>query len=459
VKYLKKILPILVIVSLILYGFGANALPNTKSKSSLNSYYTDNYDMMIIAPESFSDTLQPLINHKNSVGIQTFLKTNEEIYDEYTGRDEAEQIKNAIKNSFDEYNIQYVLLIGNFKQIPVRYCYNYDDYKTLDICFISDLYYADLYDSIGFISNWDGNENGIFGEWNGKEAQDKNISLTPEICIGRLPCNNKDEVKIIINKIINYEEKTYGSEWFNNFVVAGGDTYSPARGYNDEIFSKNEGEVNTQEAIQIMKNFKSIKLWASNNKLTTLNLIIAINNGCGFLYLSGHGNPNTWVTHPINSSESIGRISNFLIFLLKNEYKLPICIVGGCHNSQFDVHFLNILKDPYYYYTWIHSCWSWKLASSIRGGSIATIGCTGLGWSGKEFGGGGNDWLNIHFFEEYANGTIILGSIWKNTLNNYLELFPINWETPNGETSSIDAKTVQEWVLIGDPSLRIGGYP
>jgi hypothetical protein len=427
-------------------------------ETSLNNY-CDRIDLLIISPKKYTNILKLLATHKENKGIKTRIIEVENIYKDFEGRDEPEQIKSAIKNSYDECNIKYVLLIGNFRQIPARYCYNYDDYGSFDISFISDLYYADLYNDEGLFSKWDGNHNGIFGEWNGKEAQDSNISLTPEICIGRLPCNNINEVKIMINKIINYEEKTNGSEWFNNFIVAGGDTYSSARGYNDEIFDKNEGEEYTQKAIQIMKDFSPIRLWASNHKLTTFNLISSINNGCGFLYLSGHGNPITWVTHPINSSVTIGRISNFHIPFLINGYKLPICIVGGCHNSQFDVHLLRILKDPYYYFTWSYSCWSWKLTSSIKGGSIATIGSTGLTWQGIEYGGGGNNWINLQFFKEYTNGNEILGDVWKKAICAYLDSFPINWNTPNGKTSSLDAKTVQEWCLIGDPTLKIGGYP
>ena len=55
--------------------------------------YTDEYDLVIIAPDLFSDDLQPLIDHKNNYGIETVLKTTESIYQEYDGRDQPEQIK------------------------------------------------------------------------------------------------------------------------------------------------------------------------------------------------------------------------------------------------------------------------------------------------------------------------------------------------------------------------------
>jgi len=55
--------------------------------------FPDQYDMVIIAPGMFSEELQPLIDHKNSRGVQTVLKTTEDIYSEYAGRDAPEKIK------------------------------------------------------------------------------------------------------------------------------------------------------------------------------------------------------------------------------------------------------------------------------------------------------------------------------------------------------------------------------
>jgi len=63
--------------------------------------FPDEYDMVIIAPEKFSKDLQPLIDHKNSYGIQTTLKTTESIYNEHSGRDQPEKIKYFIKYAIE----------------------------------------------------------------------------------------------------------------------------------------------------------------------------------------------------------------------------------------------------------------------------------------------------------------------------------------------------------------------
>ncbi len=414
------------------------------------------YDMIIIAPIDFYSSLETYIDHKNDLGISTFFVSVDEIYEgtyfEVQGRDNQEKIKYFIKDAIENWEIEYVIFFGSSIDIPVRYCYNNDMYGVEDR-FVSDLYYADIYDENRNFSSWDSDGDGIFGEWKESEAEDKPIDLKPDICLGRLACINTKEVDIVINKIINYEKQITDESWFKKMVVIGGDTYDEFEGY--------EGEVNNQRAIDEMIDFTPVKLWASTKTLSKFGLstIRAINNGCGFLYLSGHGGKKTWVTYSLSGSY-IGRFSRFQMLFLLNKNKLPVCLVGGCHNSNFELDDnLGItLLLPWSFKTWRLGCWSWFLVSNQRGGSIATIGSTGLCWYSVEYGGGGSDWLNVNFFKNYNSGTRKLGQIWKDTLSDFIDTFPIDWESPAGSVSSIDAKSVQEWVLLGDPSLEIGGY-
>ena len=45
------------------------------------------YDLVVISPQIFSKNIQKFIDHKNSLGINSFFKDVEEIYDEFSGRD------------------------------------------------------------------------------------------------------------------------------------------------------------------------------------------------------------------------------------------------------------------------------------------------------------------------------------------------------------------------------------
>ena len=424
-------------------------------KSYSKNANADSYDMVIIAPSSYESSLSSFISHKNDLGIKTIFVSLNEIYSgtyfDTVGRDDPEKIKYFIKDAIESWQIIYVLFVGSFNQVPIRYCYNNDEYNDKEPKFVSELYYADIYDENDDFSTWDSDEDGIFGEWDGNIAEDKPIDLTPDVCLGRLACTDSSEVSIVTSKIMNYANRPANPSWFKRIVVCGGDTYDEFEGY--------EGEIYNQEAIDAMPGFTAIKLWGSNGKLKNgWSIYREINKGCGFWYLSGHGNEELWATYD-SDGNSIGKFTSLHSLFLRNKEKLPVCLVGGCHNSKFAIPSFvkfNFVWNPF---KWTKECWSWRLVSKPNGGSIATLGPTGLSWYSAEFDGGGTNWLNVQFFKEYSTGTKAIGKIWKDALTKYIDNFPIDWETPSGDNHSLNAKTIQEWTLLGDPSLTIGGNP
>lgn len=449
-------------VMIIMLGLTSTLTINARISSD-----DDPYDLLIISPKNFAFFLQPLVKHKNNLGVSTYLATLDEVYTE-NGRDDAEKIKYYIKSALEEWGIDYVLLVGGRKKpfslteewwLPVRYSYLEDrwsgdpDYHD-EPRFISDLYFADIYDSDYGFSSWDTDGDGIYSEWFDNNTAEDVVDLYPDVCVGRLPCRNFLEVIVIVNKIINYEKVKSSFTWFKNMVHVAGDTYTD----NDY----NEGEVNSQDIIDNMTEFNHNKLWTSIGTLTDqVDVIKAINYGCGFLFFAGHGGPISWSTHPPQDHETwINGLDVYNMKYLKNKDMLPVCIVGGCHNSMFN--------NTFFSKSWMGrklgiECWSWYLTRKIGGGSIATIGNTALGYGPEDklnqsLGGGGG-YLSRYFFKEYGqHGTEILGKIWKNSITTYLNKHPIKWDKNSFDDTTIDVKTVQEWVLIGDPSLRIGGY-
>ena len=429
-------------------------------------YYeeTEVYDLLIIAPPEFINNLQPLVEHKNAHGIKTTIVSTEKVYNEmfWNGRDDAEKIKYFIKKSIEEWEIQYVLLVGGRKDqaiaeswwLPVRYSHlerKYDVYPEKK--FLSDLYFADIYDSEGEFCSWDDDNDGYFSEWPENNIAVDIPDLYPDVFLGRLPCRNNNQVKNIVKKIIRYETGTFSDSWFKNMVVVAGDTYTEKTEYID-------GEVYTQMALDYMPGFTPIKLWTSDGSLkNSWSTVKAMNNGCGFIFFSGHGNPASWSTHPPddNSIWIDGMKLRYMPFLF-NKNQLPICITGsGCFNSMFNV---SILKHPYSSLP-IPLCWSEGMIFNTHGGSIATIGSTAFSYESPDVDSfrGGIEWLDVHFFAEYGiNQNEILGECWGNTVSSFLDNFSINWNDSSPTGDAIIVKNVQQWLLMGDPSLKIGGY-
>jgi len=445
-------------------------LPETKT--TINS---DQYELVIITPDAFSEALQPLVTHKISKDITTKLVTTDEIsnsvYFTAEGRDSAEEMKYFVKNTFDQWGTKYILLVGGRNGgimeekwwIPVRYSLLNDGSEG---SYPTDLYFADLYDGNGNFSSWDSNNNGIFAEWT--RTKKDILDMYPEVYVGRLPCTSVAQVKTMVNKIITYETTTFGTEWFKKFVGVAGDSYPSI---DDPYY---EGELATNASFQQLQNlgFESSMLWTSNGRFTDPESVVnEMSLGCGFVHFSGHGNPASWSTHPPkNESVWINGLKVKHMSQLVNEEKLPIVIVGGCHNAQFNTSLTNLIKGvledglDYFKYKgslgrfwsneWLPQCWAWAMESSSKGGAIAVIANTGLGYGqpgettltnlGRHM-----EWL---FFKAYHDGKENLGETHGTDLIYYMNEHP-------PMIDQIDCKIVQEWALLGDPSLMIGGYP
>ena len=69
-------------------------------------------------------------------------------------------------------------------------------------------------------------------------------------------------VKIMVNKIISYEEEKADPSWFNTMVVVAGDTYPEKTDYID-------GEVYTQMGLDMMQEFTPVKLWTSDGSFSS----------------------------------------------------------------------------------------------------------------------------------------------------------------------------------------------
>jgi len=178
------------------------------SEPELSDLSSDfDYDLVIITPSEFINYLTSLVDHKNNYNMKTVVKTIEDIYSDFDGRDNQEKIKYFVKYSIEEWNVKYVLLIGDITKLPIRTtdAYPWSGYHGNGI--LSDLYYADIYNEDFMFCSWDSNNNNIFGEIEEHNRMfdfinTDDVDLYPDVHIGRIPCSNSDELSIIVDKII-----------------------------------------------------------------------------------------------------------------------------------------------------------------------------------------------------------------------------------------------------------------
>ena len=435
---------------------------------SIKTTSTNQYDLVIITPSEFCDDLQPLVDHKNTYNIKTNLTTLDEIYGHYPGRDDAEQIKYFIKQAIDEWGVKYVLLIGDIYKLPIRAAYSHL-WSDWEGHILSDLYYADIYDENDSFCSWDANENSIFGEveYNASLQHYKadnidEVDLYPDVCIGRLPCSTCDEVRNVVEKIITYEERTYDQIWFKKIVLAGGDTFPPSKHGIPFVY---EGEITNIKVAQQLPDFEHIKLWTSKHDLNAITFNREINKGVGFVSYAGHGFEFGWGTYRPNSIREKMGITQPLYYTpyiksLRNIDRLPVIFFDACLTAKLDFTFEDIInykpwsfleiltRLPNIYKEMRLPCFAWAFVKHDEGGAIATIGATRSAYTHVDENGvyAGAGYLDVHFFKAYEEGTT-LGEMFLQAKNDYINYV------------GKDFFTIEEFILIGDPSLIVGGYP
>ena len=434
----------------------------TYEKSEIKEGYSDNYDLVIITPSEFYSNLQPLVDHKNSYEIETNLVMLEEIYGDFSGRDSAEKIKYFIKHAVEEWDTHYVLLVGDVKKLPIRT--TYASWWEADL--LSDLYYGDIYDSEYQFCSWDSNDNNQFGEieYEGFPPEINNIDgvdLYADVHVGRLACTDKSEVDISVNKIINYEEKTYDQLWFKKIVLAGGDTFPPGKGALPFVY---EGEITNRKVAQQLPDFEHIKLWSSKHNLNAITFNRAISKGAGFVSYAGHGFEHGWGTYKANSLKRKMDITQPLYYTpfikyLRNQNKLPIIFFDACLTAKLDfnitdldryyhksVRFLTIFTKLDYDPSIFYPCFAWSFVKEEDGGAVATVGSTRTAytWVDKDGVYAGAGYLDVHFFKAYEEG-VTAGEMLTQAQNDYIN------------NVYRDYFTIEEFILLGDPSLGVGG--
>jgi hypothetical protein len=451
----------------------------TYTQSKEIDFSSNDYDLVIITSEDYSSLVKPLADHKSSKGIQTLIKTTGEIYDEYSGRDQAEQIKYFIKDMIETYGVLYFLFAGDTQIVPMRKCSNTVVTGVINWHeILSDLYYADIYDSNGGFSSWDTNNNEKYCECYydfSKALFDSEIidevDLYPDVRVGRIPCGTIEDFNIVVDKIIHYETSINGNDWFNRIILMGGDT-------TPDYESSFEGEWLHETYIgpeMSLHGFDLIKLYTSLDTFQPVKITEEISLGASFVSYAGHGNLDSIGTYPPLGTSTISYTIQD-INELANGYKLPVFLLDACLTGKIDydifdkimipltglypnefMHFLKYITDMIE--TKKHfPCFAGSLLTKELGGGIAVVAATQPGLTGLAYEDGeireiifGSSNLNRFFFDSYEP-RIILSDIFVNAQNLYIN------NIRNPSSFIMDYITLNEFNLFGDPSLKIGGY-
>ena len=146
---------------------------------------------------------------------------------------------------------------------------------------------------------------------------------------------------------------------------------------------------------------------------------------------------------------------------LKNGNKLPVIFFDACLTAKLDFNFTDLEE----YYPRIidllasifglstnpsdfYQCFAWSFMAKEGGGAIASVGATRTAYTWVDSTGvyGGAGYMDVHFFDSYYEG-VTVGQMLTGSQNAYIHQV------------GLDYFTIEEFILLGDPSLMVGGYP
>ncbi len=266
-------------------------------------------EYLIIAHPNHVDEYELLREWKTRKGIPAEIVTTDYVLATYSGRDDAEKLRNCILDYYLNQSTAWVLLTLSMPKARIRGCYCSVG-GTVDAAIPCDLYFSDL------DGDWNADGDGLWGE----VADD--VDLYPDVYVGRIPANTGIPCSIAVHKVLTYEG-----------------FYSSATDYQLEmLFLAEYADPHTDGAVaknmidteSVPARFSPItKLYESSGNLNKASAMDALNSGQGFVNHDGHGN---------NSLISIGPsvLDKDDAMALTNAPRYSVLYTVACDPGNFD---------------------------------------------------------------------------------------------------------------------------
>uniref|UniRef100_A0A7C4XTC2 T9SS type A sorting domain-containing protein n=1 Tax=candidate division WOR-3 bacterium TaxID=2052148 RepID=A0A7C4XTC2_UNCW3 len=286
-------------------------------------------DLIIITNEPLVLGYEKFCRLKKLFGFNTVVKTLTWIRQHYSGVDDAERIRNFVKDAVEKWGTSFVLLGGDVPEIPTRWVWlGLIDPDQWPENIVTDYYYSDL------DGNWNFDGDERFGE------VEDSLDLYPDIFVGRLSMATNSEVMNYFNKDYSYLFPVYPQihiRWLGvtSDLFYPGDAYQLARVLADHLPPWFDTCYLNERPLQEFKD--------------------SIYSGFGIVQGIGHGDVNLFM---VNNSPQYA--TNFFFDSLLNIDKYTLLIIISCYTGPFQ-----------------SDCLGERWVNNPSGGGIAYIGPSG----------------------------------------------------------------------------------
>ncbi|MFZ5564844.1 MAG: C25 family cysteine peptidase [Thermodesulfobacteriota bacterium] len=390
----------------------------------------------IIDDTSINPSVADFIGHRQAQDLTTAVVSIEEILADaaYTGRDNAETLRNFIIDAYETLNTEYVLLAGDTNIIPLRrlWCYLRGQ-SEINLSVPSDLYYQCLDDDF----NSDGDL--LWGETtDGPGGTD--VDLLAEIYVGRASAQNAEELSNFFYKTMAYENEADNASYLTRALLAGewlgfGGVSEFSSNGLEEIRLGSDNYGYTTAGFAAFPNFTVDTLydegtentitysWSASDIITDIN-----SNAYSIIVHDGHGDTD-WVMRLANADADALTNTNF-IFGYSH----------ACFPGNYEAITDNFPED----------CIAEHLTTSTRNGMFAVVYNSRFGWGMGNSTDGASQRLCRQFWDAcFGEGMTDLGAMNADSHEDNL------WDI----SDPYIRYSIYESNLLGDPATVLRGLP
>ncbi|MBK7761938.1 MAG: T9SS type A sorting domain-containing protein [Bacteroidetes bacterium] len=272
-------------------GMYKNRFINYKTLGTRYSPMIEQGSLAIFTPGKYLNEILPFVQWKEMKGIKTYVVNT----DTLSGGVDTLTIKNLAKYYYQTKQIAYLLIVGDYADIPSR---------LTGVAGPSDNGYA-------YISNGD---------------------HYPEFIVGRFSGETTDEIKTQVDRSLAYEKTpNTATNWMSTQIGIGseegtGDDNQYDWEHMHDIVDSNK---NQYKYLNNYEMYDGINAQAGNDLAGNPGITMlkdAINEGASLINYIGHGSINGIVTTGFESAN---------ISLLNNYNKLPFMMTVGCKPGSF----------------------------------------------------------------------------------------------------------------------------
>uniref|UniRef100_A0A832MJU2 T9SS type A sorting domain-containing protein n=1 Tax=Eiseniibacteriota bacterium TaxID=2212470 RepID=A0A832MJU2_UNCEI len=376
-------------------------------------------EYVIITNEEQLPEFQRLADWKTATGVPAVVRTLSFIKDAYPfGSDDAERIRLFLRDAYQRWGTEWVLLGGDTEVLPTRFPYtifyggNY---------IASDLYYSCL------DRNWNFDGDSIYGEGYFSPTQrGDSVDLFPEVWVGRAPTVSAADAQQFVDKTLQYAKTPVGD--YENDILFFAEVLFP-QDWSPGMMTSLDGAELVEEVLPLLDTHPTVRYarlyenhldarWRPGALLETRQRVLdSLNVGYNMAVHIGHGYRNVM-------SVGDASLTNQDAISLANGNRLFNLYAINCTSNAIDFPSIGeaFMKAP-------------------NGGAVTNIGSTNL-----DFPTAGRAYQTEYFRLMFQDSVTAVGKA------QALAKVPfIGFSTYDG----VNRWTQMTLILLGDPELRM----